>query len=227
MASGVPDYEQAAAWGLPAAREPRWPASLAVAAAVALTASLPNALLPGPRWVLPAIEGVVVVPLTVVHPFRRHDEATAVRWISFGLIGVAEVYNLISLGLLVNSIVNGLASNGRQLVVAALQIYGTNILLFALWFWELDRGGPGARTLARHRRPDFLFPQMVTPEAAAPSWSPSFVDYLYVSFTNATAFSPTDTMPLTAGAKMLMLVEASAAVVTVAVVAARAINILK
>jgi hypothetical protein len=227
MASGAPDSERAASWGLPAASEPRWPASLAVAAAVALTATLPNALLPGPRWLLPAIEGVVVVPLTVADPFRRHNEALGIRWMSLAFIGVAEVYNLISLALLVSSILNGVATNGRQLVISALQIYGTNILLFALWYWELDRGGPGARTRVQHPRPDFLFPQMVTPEAAAPGWSPSFVDYLYVSFTNATAFSPTDTMPLTVAAKMLMLVEASAAVVTVAVVAGRAINILK
>jgi hypothetical protein len=227
MGAVTPDPDEAAAWGVPAAREARWPASLAVAAAVALTASLPDGLLPGPRWVLPAIEALLVIPITVVAPVRRHDEPIILRWVSLGFIGVAEVYNLISLALLVSHIVNGSATNGRQLVLSALQIYGTNILLFALWFWELDRGGPGARTQPVHRRPDFLFPQMITPEATSPDWSPAFIDYLYVSFTNATAFSPTDTMPLTPSAKLLMLIEASAAVITVGVVAARAVNILK
>lgn len=214
------------AWGLPAGREPRWPASLAVAAAVALTVTLPDPLVYGPRWVLPLVEAVMVVPLTVVHPFRHRDEPGVARWLSLVLTGVAEVANLISLALLVQSILNGSSATGRQLVIAAIQIYVTNVLVFGLWFWELDRGGPGGRMRADHRRPDFLFPQMVTPEAAEPGWTPGFVDYLYVSFTNATAFSPTDTMPLTPSSKVLMTVESVAALLTVAVVAARAINIL-
>jgi len=98
--------------------------------------------------------------------------------------------------------------------------------VFALWYWELDRGGPDARRRPRHRQPDFLFPQMVTPACAGPRWAPGFVDYLYVSFTNATAFSPTDTMPLTPWAKMLLLLQALASLLTVALVAARAVNIL-
>ncbi|MGH9103873.1 MAG: hypothetical protein ACRDYD_12960 [Acidimicrobiales bacterium] len=224
---GPDQAELQVAWGIPASREPRWPASLAVAAAVALTVTLPDPLLYGPRWVLPAVEAVIVLPLSVVAPFRHRNEPVTVRWLSFVLIGVAEVANLISLVLLVRSILRGSSASGSQLVVAAVQIYVTNVLLFALWFWELDRGGPGARMRQDHREPDFLFPQMVTPEAAPRSWTPGFTDYLYVSFTNATAFSPTDTMPLTPTSKMLMLVESVAALLTVAVVAARAVNILK
>ncbi len=216
----------AIAWGVPAEREPRWPASIAVAAAVALTVTLPNRLVYG-RWTLLVVEAILVVPLTIAFPLRRRDEPTAVRWLSLALIAVAEVANLISLGLLVHRILEGSAATGRQLVVAAIQIYLTNVLLFGLWFWELDRGGPGERMHLHHRQPDFLFPQMVTPEAAPDHWTPGFVDYLYVSFTNASAFSPTDTMPLTAAAKLLMLVESTAAILTVAIVAARAINILK
>ncbi len=217
----------AAAWGLPARREPRWPASLAVAVAVALTATLPPPFFYGPRWVLPAIEAVLVVPLTVAAPYRHRDEHRAVRWLSLSFIAVVELANLVSLGLLIDAILRGTTTSGRELILSAIQIYVTNILVFALWYWELDRGGPGGRLLADHRQPDFLFPQMVTPESAPPDWSPSFVDYLYVSFTDATAFSPTDTMPLTAAAKVLMLVEAVGALLTVAVVAARAINIIK
>jgi len=218
--------DKAIAWGVPAEREPRWPASLAVAAAVALTVTLPNPLVFG-RWVLLGVEAVLVVPITIAFPLRHQDEPTIVRRMALVCVAVAEAANLISLGLLVQHILQGTGATGRQLVVAAIQIYLTNVLLFGLWFWELDRGGPGERMHPKHRQPDFLFPQMVTPESAPDNWAPSFADYLYVSFTNASAFSPTDTMPLTVAAKMLMLVEAAAAILTVAVVAARAVNILK
>jgi hypothetical protein len=100
------------------------------------------------------------------------------------------------------------------------------VIVFGLWYWELDRGGPSARHDPHHREPDFLFPQMATPGAARPDWAPGFLDYLYVSFTNATAFSPTDTMPLTPLAKGLMGVQSAASLLTVALVAARAVNIL-
>jgi hypothetical protein len=107
-----------------------------------------------------------------------------------------------------------------------VQIWLTNVIVFGLWYWDLDRGGPIERRRIHHRQPDFLFPQMVTPGAAPEPWCPHFVDYLYVSFTNATAFSPTDTMPLTAWAKLLMMVQSLASLLTVVLVAARAVNIL-
>ena len=115
---------------------------------------------------------------------------------------------------------------GKNLLFYATQIWFTNVLVFGLWYWELDRGGPGERCASRHREPDFLFPQMANPGAATFDWHPSFVDYLYVSFTNATAFSPTDTMPLTEWAKVLMMIQSLASLITVALVAARAVNIL-
>lgn len=222
-----PDKSLDPAWGVVADREHRWPATLAVGLAVALTVTVPDPLILGPRWVLPAVETILAAPLMVISPFRHRDEPAVARWLSLVLIGFAEVANLISLGLLVHAIVDGAGINGHQLVLAAVEIYLTNVLLFSLWFWELDRGGPGARMCLDHRQPDFLFPQMVTPEAAAAGWHPSFFDYVYVSFTNATAFSPTDTMPLTPAAKALMAVESSAALLTVTLVAARAVNILK
>ena len=100
------------------------------------------------------------------------------------------------------------------------------MLVFALWYWELDRGGPDERSSPQHREPDFLFPQMSTPGCARQGWRPHFVDYLYVSFTNAIAVSPTDTMPLTRWAKLLMLVQSLISVLTLAMVAARVGNIL-
>src|SRR5258706_11315506 len=103
--------------------------------------------------------------------------------------------------MLVHILLRGGVENGRELVFSSVAIWLTNVIVFALWYWELDRGGPHARHSAQHREPDFLFPQMSTPGAGRPEWAPDFVDYLFVSFTNATAFSPTDTMPLTQLAK--------------------------
>jgi uncharacterized membrane protein len=100
------------------------------------------------------------------------------------------------------------------------------VIVFALWYWELDRGGPAARAAARKVHPDFLFPQMTTPELVDPDWEPEFVDYLFLAFTNATAFSPTDTMPMSRWAKLAMMAQASVSVVVVALVIARAVNIL-
>ena len=107
-----------------------------------------------------------------------------------------------------------------------MPIWITNVLVFGLWYWELDRGGPVARLEAHRRQPDFLFPQMTAPDATTPDWTPTFLDYLYTSFTNATAFSPTDTMPLTAWAKLLMMVQSLASLLTVSLVISRAVNIL-
>ena len=140
--------------------------------------------------------------------------------------------NLITLGRLVTDLVHGaraltaLGIDPRELLLGAVAIWLTNVLAFASWYWELDRGGPGARCAPHHRAPDFLFTQMITPGAAGGHWTPGFMDYLYLSFTNATAFSPTDTLPLTYGAKGLMLIQALVSLLTIALVAARAVNIL-
>jgi uncharacterized membrane protein len=141
------------------------------------------------------------------------------------LIALITVANVISLTDLIHALLYGTRAGGRSLVYASVPIWLTNVLVFGLWYWELDRGGPGARQLPKHRGPDFLFPQMSTP-ASAPGWTPDFFDYLYTSFTNATAFSPTDTMPLTSWAKLLMMLQSLASLVTIAVVISRAVNIL-
>ena len=106
-----------------------------------------------------------------------------------------------------------------------MNIWAINIIAFALWYWSLDRGGPAARGLTHRTHPDFLFVQMSTP-GSPPDWSPGFVDYLFLAFTNATAFSPTDTMPLTGRAKIMMMAQSSISLLTIALVAARAVNIL-
>ncbi|MGH2470696.1 MAG: DUF1345 domain-containing protein [Chloroflexota bacterium] len=209
----------------PAESEPRWPASLAVVAAIALYAALPQHYTVGPVWLLPAFEGTMLVGLSLTAPRRHPGEAKVFRACAMLLIGVVTVANFFALGQLIDRLLHGSRAEGTELVLAAVQIWLTNVLVFALWFWELDRGGPGERR-RQEQDADFLFPQMMTPGARKEGWKPGFVDYLYVSFTNAMAFSPTDTMPLSKWAKLLMLAESLASLLTVAFVAARAVNIL-
>jgi uncharacterized membrane protein len=217
------------AWGEPSLNEPRWPASLAVVVAIALYVVLPQKLSVsiGPRWLIPALEGALVVTLMIVSPRRLSAEVVALRIASIVLIALINLANGISLAELLKALLGGAVNGGRSLVYSSVPIWLTNVLVFALWYWELDRGGPAARLQPHHREPDFLFPQMSLPQAAERGWSPKFLDYLYTSFTNATAFSPTDTMPLTPWAKLLMMLQSFASLLTVAVVVSRAVNILK
>ena len=130
--------------------------------------------------------------------------------------------------LLVREILSGHAGSAAgPLLASGAAIWATNVIAFALWYWEFDRGGPVARALGTRPYPDFQFVQMTSPQLAPPDWEPAFGDYLYLSFTNATAFSPTDVLPLSRWAKMGMTVQASVSIVTVALVVARAVNILK
>jgi len=205
--------------------EPRWPASLAVLAAIVLYATLPDRYTMGPTWLIPALEGTLLIGLNLTAPRRRPEEAILLRAAAIALTGLVTVTNFFALGLLIDSLLHGSKAEGTQLIFAAIQIWLTNVAVFALWFWELDRGGPGQRRQTSSL-PDFLFPQMSAKEIAARDWTPNFVDYLYVSFTNAMAFSPTDTMPLTRWAKLLMLAQSLASLLTVSFLAARAVNIL-
>ena len=135
--------------------------------------------------------------------------------------------NIVSVILLVHHLLaGGKNTSGKALVYAALAVWLTNVIVFGLWFWEVDKGGPAARSGQHERIPDFLFPQMTDQRITSSEWRPGFIDYLYVAFTNATAFSPTDTMPLTQMAKLLMTAESLVSMITVIVVAARAVNIL-
>jgi hypothetical protein len=207
---------------------PYWEPQLVVAAALALDLSLPNKLTVGPSWLLPAVEGGLLLGLVVASPHGRVRHSMIRRHIAIGLIALVSAVNAFSLALLSNELVHGRTNNGRGLILAGIVLWGTNVLLFGLWYYELDRGGPVARRLHEERYPDFLFVQMTDADVyAPPDWSPRLIDYLYTSFTNATAFSPTDTMPLTAAAKWLMSAQALAALVTVGLVVARAVNILQ
>lgn len=209
-------------------REPYWHAQLAAAVILGLSLTLPERLTLGPSWVLPVLAGVLLVGLALTTPYRRHDESTPRRALAIGLVALVTVGNAGSLALLVDSLVTGTHLRASELLHFGGVVWANNIAVFALWFWELDRGGP-ARRLRNDEDapPDFLFPQMTSPDLAPKGWAPLFVDYLYVAFTNATAFSPTDAMPLSRRSKALMLVQAVASLVTVALILARAVNVLK
>jgi hypothetical protein len=157
---------------------------------------------------------------------RLTRQTRVTRVASVLLIASISLFNAFSLGLLVHGILNGIKLGGHSLILSAIDIWVTNVLVFALWYWELDRGGPVARGSGEAGRPDFLFVQMGPSQVEDHDWMPGFVDYLYTSFTNCTAFSPTDTMPISQWTKMLMLLQASVSLVTVAVVASRAVGIL-
>jgi uncharacterized membrane protein len=219
--------DDAVAWGTASHGEPRWPALLAVLAAIALQLVLPENVIRGlgNRVLIPSFEGVLLIVLLIANPGRISTEQSRLRAVGLVLIALTTVVNVVSLTELIHALLYNAKTAGRPLVYASVPIWLTNVIVFGLWYWELDRGGPAARQVAKHRRPDFLFPQMSTP-GSAPEWAPSFLDYIYTSFTNATAFSPTDTMPLTAWAKLLMMVQSLASLLTVAVVISRAVNIL-
>lgn len=204
-----------------------------VALAILLAAAFQLLLAPEftvlrPRWLLPGLEVALLASLTAINPVRLTRQSKAGRWLSLLLVALISVDNGASAVLLDSKLIHGTAGDSAgPLLASGAAIYLTNIIVFGIWYWELDRGGPYARAEARKRFPDFLFPQMTQHHLAPKNWRPQFGDYLYVSFTNATAFSPTDTMPLTRWAKHLMTLQSAIALSTTALVIARAVNILK
>jgi len=212
-------------------REPRWPASLAVLVGAAIYLGLPEAFTLGPTYLAPLVVAVPLVALTSFSRYRAEDEARWLRLAAIGLILLVAIGNLITLCLLVDALLQGPvfdrpAVTGLPLLRAALVIWIENVIALGLCYWELDRGGPHLRAARSGGQPDFLFPQMDVKHVAEPEWSPRFIDYLYTSFTNATAFSPTDTMPLTPRAKVLMAAQSFVSLLIVVLVTARAVNIL-
>jgi hypothetical protein len=209
---------------------PLWPGAAIVAAAV-LYADLPSRFIAGPgagafgivRWVVPGLTVLVVASLAVFRPRGRLSR----RWVAMGTIGVVSAANAASIGLLIHLLLHAAEAHASPLLRAAVHMWVVNVLLFALWFWQLDGGGPEARPQCAPADRDFLFPQQTEPALLQTGWRPIFVDYLYVSFTNASAFSPTDAMPLSRWAKMLMLVQSAISLALAVMVVARAVNILK
>ena len=221
--------EREAAWGYNEHGEARWPAAVASLVAVLLYITLPDKLVTGPIWILPTTILFILIPLLITSWNRDKFETKQHRFGAILLIAIINLYNIFSLSLLLQQLLHPTTAaslHGEVLLIAAAQIWLTNVIVFGLWYWELDRGGPAARSHKHHRYPDFLFPQMATPLSAEHHWAPKFFDYLYLAFTNATAFSPTDSMPLSKWAKVLMMVQSMISLITVALVAARAVNVL-
>jgi hypothetical protein len=209
--------------------ESRLPAGVAVLVALTAQLTLSSGLVPGPAWVLPSVEGALLLGLLAAEPGRLTAQSKDLRLASIALIAVVSLSNALALARLVDRLVNGHGGLGRDLLAQAAGVWITNVVVFALTYWELDRGGPlgraGARTAPEH--PDLWFPQDGDAAGAAPvDWEPTFVDYLFVSVTTSTAFSPTDTMPLTARATLLQASQGLLSLLTVGLVAARAVNIL-
>ncbi|MFN0284478.1 MAG: hypothetical protein ACKVZ6_21205 [Kineosporiaceae bacterium] len=219
--------------------ETRLPAAVAVLVAIGLYALLPSTLLVGPRFVVPVLETALFIPLVVANPRRMTRQNRALRRCSIALVLLIAAANAGALLLLVLELVSREARHGPELLLAAGQVWSTNVLVFALAYWELDRGGPVPR--ARTARPglataDFRFPQdedhdavseVARRSSARTGWTPGFIDYLYISVTNSSAFSPTDSMPLSPRAKILMGIESVSALMLSVLVIARGVSLLQ
>lgn len=206
------------------ASDPVWHVQVAVIVAVILQLLLPDSFVVGHRVIIYLSSIALLFALSYTTPKQSEFNSVGRRLNVFLLtfiIGSTNVYSLIRA---VTSLLGTSTISGHDLILTAINIYVTNIIVFALVYWEMDAGGPGKRRAAALDDHDFLFPQANLP---AGNWHPTFIDYVYVSSTNATAFSPTDTMPLSRRAKMLMLAQSLVSLITIALIAGRAVNILK
>jgi uncharacterized membrane protein len=210
----------------PGRPEPVWPVQLTVLATIGLQLTLPDRLTAGPFWLLPALEGLLVVGLALSSPRELEFEHPRRRALALSMIAIVSATNIFALTSLSKNLLHHDVTGGHTLIVAGMVIWLTNFMIFALWYWEIDRGGPGVRASGEDHAPDFLFPQMTDDRIEPLQWRPHFVDYLYVSLTNATAFSPTDTMPLTPMVKVVMGVQSLVSLVTIGLIVSRAVNIL-
>ena len=208
--------------------EPRWPAIIAVLAVGGLYTALPNELIAGPRWLFPSVVLALLIPSIVSHHTGKQRLNTI---FGFTVDGVLTAGLIISVILLVGALPEH-KETPLQLLVSAAALWITNILVFALWYWRLDAGGPNQRDArAGHCDGDFLFPQMTMTEealreAGQEDWSPNFVDYLFLAFNTSTAFSPTDVPVLARWAKILMMLQSLLSLLIIALLAARAVNML-
>lgn len=220
-----------------------WLARGAIVVTAALNAVLINQLTIIPSWLSSSIELALLVPLSVATAWTQrrmrvatttdhwqliHRHRRLIRRAAMVLTAIITAINFEALYAVMHALLYGAkGATGQTLLIDALNIWFTNVVVFALWYWNLDRGGPAMRGIAKQNgTPDFLFPQTAGAIAGYENWTPGFVDYFFVSFTNATAFSPTDTMPLSPRCKLLFAVEAIASLLTVGLVAARAVNVL-
>jgi uncharacterized membrane protein len=214
-------------WHKPHEGEHRLAVSLVVVLVITLQFLLPRDLSLGFQRYICGLEALLLISLIALTPRRIGKHHAPTRNLSIALTSIMTISNISSAVKLIDGLVQGTIKDANMLLLSGGSIWMANIVIFSLWFWELDRGGPGSRAEARKPVPDFLFPQMSSPEYREKGWHPTFFDYLYISVTNASAFSPTDTAPLSRWAKILMMVQSLTSLVTVGLVIARAVNILK
>lgn len=207
--------------------DPVWHVQLAVVCAVLLQFVLPDAFIAGSKHTILIVSLFALISLSLTTPHQDVFESVGRRVNVLILAASIGVTNLYSLVRVLQAMLNGAPYNGHDLILTALNIYLTNIIVFALVYWEMDGGGPGTRRKVHRSDRDFLFPQDNLHSPTERAWYPTFIDYVYVSSTNATAFSPTDTMPLTRRMKLLMLGQSLVSLLTIALIAGRAVNVLK
>jgi uncharacterized membrane protein len=211
----------------PGAAEARWPMAGAIVAAMVLTVLLPDDVRLGQQWVLPAIEALLLVAVIAADPRSVTRRSRELRVLSIGLVSVLVIGSLWSTVLLIDALIHGgaLTNSAADLLEAGTAVWVSNNIAFALLYWELDGGGAAQRAHRMPGHPDLAFPQQLNPRIGPPGWRPRFIDYLYLSFTNATAFSPTDVMPLVPWAKIAMAVQAVISLGILGLVIARAVNV--
>ena len=207
--------------------EARWPMVGAILSAMLLTVLLPDDVRLGPAWALPLIEGVLLVAVIAADPGSITRRSRELRALSIALVSVLVAGALWSTALLIDGLVHGgpQTNSAEDLLEAGSIVWLSNCIAFTLLYWELDGGGAAARAHERPRYPDLAFPQQLNPIIGPPGWRPRFVDYVYLSFTNSTAFSPTDVMPLVPWAKLAMAVQATISLAILGLVIARAVNL--
>ena len=207
--------------------DPVWHVQILVVAAVIMQFILPQTFSAEPRQIIAIISFLLVIALSFTTPKAAVFQSIGRRINVIVLVALLGMANIYSLYRVANQLLEGKISNGRDLVLTALNIFLTNIVVFALLYWEIDGGGPGKRKIAKNHERDFLFPQHNLTDFESKKWMPTFVDYFYVSSTNAMAFSPTDAMPLSRRIKMLMLTQSIVSLTTIALIISRAVNILR
>ena len=208
--------------------EHRWPMALAVVVAIVLTTLLPRSVAFGPGWLVPLVESLLLVVLIVGDPGRIDRRSQLLRVLSIALVAVLLVTSLSFTARLIAELVTGgsATESAATLLLAGNAVWVSNNIAFGLLYWELDAGGPALRAHRSGRRADFAFPQQVNPLPGWQDWRPRFVDYLYLGFTNATAFSPTDVMPLATWTKLTMLAQSLISITILGLIIARAVNVL-
>jgi len=224
----TPDGFSEPAWRRVTLGEPRFLASIAVLLTIGIQLALPSRIANHPQWAPACLAGALLLGIVVANPTRIDRPSGRLRAASLVLIAVLSTANVACVVRLVNDLANSEGiRDATKLLLTGGAIWATNVIIFAIWYWEFDRGGPAARALAQKTRTDLQFPQMASKDPEWHEWEPNFIDNLYTSFSNSTALSSSDVLPLSRWAKLTMMLQAGISLAVVALVIARAVSIFK